>query len=200
MNDPKLETIAAYDALAETLDADYAAHLERYNLAHADAFMAALRGPSILDLGCGPGNHAERFRDWGFDPLCADLSPAMLAVCRRKGLRAVQVDLESFELTERFDGIWANACLLHLARDGVPAALERIARHLKPGGTLGCAVKEGEGESVEERDGTRRHFTWFGEAEFRALLEPRFEAFRFERTVTRSRGTAFIKFLARRRP
>jgi len=201
--DIKRETTAAYDAYADRFDDEYERHLRRYNLMHADAFAAALRGRSVLDLGAGPGNHAAYFASKGLDVLCGDLSEGMVALCRRKGLSAVRLDIESFGLPERFDGIWANACLLHLAKASVPSALDRIARHLEPGGVLGCSVKEGEGERVEtheEYEGIRRRFSYFCEEEFRALLSGRFDVERFERTVTRSKRTSFIKYVARLRP
>ena len=135
--------------------------------------------------------------------LCGDAAPEMVALCRRKGLDAVALDLESFALPERFHGVWANACLLHLPKSGVPAALDRIAAHLAPGGVLGCSVKRGEGERLEEDPdypGALRRFSYFRHAEFRALLARRFDIERFEATVTRSKRTVFLKYLARLRP
>lgn len=199
----KEETVAAYDAHAERFDAEYERHLRRYNIAHADAFLSALPGRSILDLGCGPGNHAAYFRAKGFDPLCGDLSAGMLDLCRRKGLPTVRLDIEAFGLPETFDGIWANACLLHLRKADVPAALDRIVRHLEPGGVLGCAVKHGAGERMEadpEYPGTRRRFSYFGALEFADLLAEKFLLEAFDCTVTATRKTAFLKYIARRKP
>lgn len=201
--DPKTATLAAYDRYAARFDEEYERHLRRYNLAHADAFAAALRGPAVLDIGSGPGNHAAYFAAKGLQVLCGDAAPGMVLLCRRKGLEADVLDLESFSLPQRFHGIWANACLLHLPKSAVPAALERIAAHLAPEGLLGCAVKRGEGERLEEDpdypDAARR-FSYFGHAEFLGLLARRFDVERFEATVTRSKRTVFLKYLARLRP
>lgn len=201
--DPKRETVAAYDAYAERFDEEYERHMRRYNLMHADAFAAALPGRSVLDVGAGPGNHAAYFAAKGLDVLCGDVSAEMVAICRRKGLSAIALDLETFGLPERFEGIWANACLLHVPKSSMTEVLDRVARHLVPHGVLGCSVKEGEGERIEEHDeypGIRRRFSYYADDEFRALLFRRFVIERFERTITRSKKTVFLKYVARIRP
>ncbi len=200
--DEKDETVAAYDAYAEIFDIEYESHMRRYNLAHADAFVSELAGKSILDVGAGPGNHAAYFAEKGLDVLCADLSEKMVALCRRKGLVAIPLDLENFEIARRFDGIWANACLLHLRKADIPGVIDRLARHLAPAGVLGCAVKEGEGERIESDPaylGTRRRFSYFSDEEFRGLLAPRFDVIRHETAPTRTRRTVFLKYLCRLR-
>lgn len=135
----------------------------------------------------------------GFEVLCGDLSRGMVELCRSKGLSAELLDLETFEIAQRFDGIWANACLLHLPKLRVPAVLDRLARHLVPAGVLGCSVKDGEGEAMlpdAEYPGTRRFFSYFSHAEFQALLEDRFTVLRHERTASRTGKTVFLKYLA----
>src|SRR5688572_30800449 len=193
------ETIAAYDTHAEAFDERFERHLQEFNLEHADAFLEALAGPLVLDIGSGGGNHAARFASRGFNVVCADPSAAMVAICRRRGLRAVRMDLRSFSWAVRFHGIWANACLLHLRKSELPAALERLERHLMPGGVFGCSVKEGEGERMEAHEsfpGVRRFFSYYSEEEFSALVPKRFERLRFERTESSER-TVFLKYLFR---
>lgn len=195
----KQETSAAYDAYPERFDAEFESHMRRYNAGHMQAFLAAVAGRQLLDIGAGPGNYAAVFAARGFQVLCGDLSRAMVELCRSKGLTAELLDLETFEIAQRFDGIWANACLLHLPKSRVPAVLDRLARHLVPAGVLGCAVKEGEGEAMlpdAEYPGTRRFFSYFTHAEFQALLEDRFTVLRHERTASRTGKTVFIKYLA----
>ena len=38
---------------------------------------------SLLDVACGTGHHAAMFHSWGFSVTGADVSPAMIAHCRR---------------------------------------------------------------------------------------------------------------------
>jgi SAM-dependent methyltransferase len=200
--DPKTETTRAYDAHVARFDERFEAHMREYNMGHATAFLEALPGRHVLDIGCGPGNYAVEFAARGFEVLCGDLSEGMVRLCRTKGLRAQVMDLETFELDARFDGVWANASLLHLRRSDVPAALARIVRHLVPGGVLGMDVKEGTGERMEEHakfPGARRWFCYFSDAEIRALVSPWFDLLRFERTPTRNSETTFLKYVLRLR-
>lgn len=195
----KQETAAAYDAYAARFDSEFESHMRRYNAGHTQAFLDAVVGRQLLDIGAGPGNYAVVFTARGFQVLCGDLSRAMVALCRSKGLTAELLDLETFEIGRCFDGIWANACLLHLPKSHVPAVLDRLARHLAPTGVLGCAVKEGEGEGMlpdPEYPGTRRFFSYFTHAEFQALLQERFTILRHERTASQTGKTVFIKYLA----
>lgn len=198
----KQETIAAYDAYPEQFDVSFESHMHRYNMAHTRAFMNAVPGLQILDIGAGPGNYATLFAAEGFKVLCGDVSQRMVALCRSKGLAAEQLDLETFELGRQFDGVWANACLLHLPKHQVADALDRLARHLVPSGFLGCAVKEGEGEAMlsdVEYPGTRRFFSYYSHDEFSALLQDRFVVVRYERTASQTQQTVFLKYLARLR-
>jgi SAM-dependent methyltransferase len=198
--DEQSETIAAYDAHAAAFDERFERHFREYNLAHADAFLEALPGRLVLDIGSGGGNHAAYFASKGCKVLCADPSEAMVALCRRRKLRAVQARVQTFEWVAKFHGIWANACLLHLRKAELPDALARLDRYLMPGGVMGCSVKEGEGERMETHErfqGARRLFSYWSDAEFRALFTPRFELLRFERTVSSAR-TVFLKYLFRK--
>ena len=65
---------------------------------------------SLLDLGCGTGNHDLPLLRRGFDVTGLDASGPMLAVARRKAraarlpLRLVRGDMRSFNLGRSFDG------------------------------------------------------------------------------------------------
>ncbi|MFA5853715.1 MAG: class I SAM-dependent methyltransferase [Patescibacteria group bacterium] len=195
----KSETIAAYDAYPDRFDQEFEQHMLRHNSEHIRRFLAALRGPRVLDLGSGPGNHAAAFVHAGCDVLCGDLSVAMIEQCRKKGLEAEVLDLETFELGRRFNGVWANACLLHLPKKQIPGVLDRIRRHLEPTGVFACGVKEGEGERFEsdvDYPDTQRFFSRYTDEEFRALLAPTFLVEHFERTSSPSGRTVFLKYLA----
>jgi SAM-dependent methyltransferase len=198
--DEQDETIFAYDAHADAFDERFERHLREFNLQHADAFLGAAPGRLLLDIGSGGGNHAAYFTSKGFKPLCADPSEAMVALCRRRKLKAVRMRLQGFVWVTQFHGIWANACLLHLRKAETPDALARLDRHLVTGGVIGCAVKEGEGERMETHErfhGARRFFSYYSDAEFRALFSPRYELLRHERTATSDR-TVFLKYLYRK--
>lgn len=184
--DYKEETREAYNRYSTIFEKKFGEHFELRVKREADLFIRALPGKRIVDLGCGPGNHAEYFAEQGLDVLCVDFSEEMVRICREKGLNAVVMDLEELDLPENsFDGVWAYTSLLHVPRKKFERVFERIAGLLKPRGVLGLAVKEGLGEGfvVEEEKypGTRRWFTNFSDRELRAIFGERFELLSFSR-------------------
>jgi hypothetical protein len=67
---------------------------------------------------------------------------------------------------EAFDGIWACASLLHVARAELPGTLRRLRAALVPGGTWFMSFKYG----TEEREANGRRFTDLDEAGAAELL------------------------------
>jgi hypothetical protein len=50
-----------------------------------------------------------------------------------------------------YDGIWAWACLIHVAREDFGTVLGRLAEATRTGGRLHASVREGDGEDVSTR-------------------------------------------------
>lgn len=131
-------------------------------------FLARLPAPArILDAGCGSGRDAAAFQALGHQVTACDASPALAALASRHLGQAVVVRrLEDIDWQSAFDGIWACASLLHIPRSGLPEVLRRLARALRPGGTLYCSFKYG---NQERLDGPRL-FTDLDEAGLGELL------------------------------
>jgi SAM-dependent methyltransferase len=97
---------------------------------------------TLLDLGCGTGNHAIPLAQRGYEVTGLDLSPMMLATAETKAseagvsLRLEQGDLQTFDLGETYDGVLAMFAVLSYQAEnaGLDAAFENARRHLKPGG------------------------------------------------------------------
>lgn len=102
------------------------------------AFIAKLpRYATVLDLGCGTGRDTRALIDTGFAVTAVDGSSEMAREAEKRIGRPVRVQLfEDLDDVEAFDGIWANASLLHVPRAGLPKVLTRVHRALKPGGLL----------------------------------------------------------------
>ena len=122
-------------------------------------FLALLpaRG-SVLELGCGAGNHSAEMLAAGFAVHATDGSPEMAEVASRRLGHPVQT-LLFHELDEQdaYDGVWASACLLHVPRDELTAILARIHRALKPSGVFYASFKVGEGDG---RDSLGRYYNY----------------------------------------
>jgi SAM-dependent methyltransferase len=174
MEDYKAETKRTYDTYAEEFEQKFKRYFEDHLIPEADQFLSLLTGKKILDLGSGPGVDAEYFHKKGFDVLCVDISEAMIARCKEKGLPAVVMDMEALDFAgQSFDGVWAYTSLLHIPRERVPAAVQKMLYVLKPQGILALAIKEGDGEGLEAYEkypGTQRWWTYFNEDELPKLL------------------------------
>jgi SAM-dependent methyltransferase len=134
-----------------------------------DAFLSRLApGAHILDAGCGPGRDTLAFLERGFRVTAIDASAAMVELATRAtGQPARQLRFEEIELEDSFDGVWANASLVHVPQRDIDDVLCRLARSLRPGGVLHVSVKSGDGERIAP-DG--RLFCDYTDASLRALF------------------------------
>ncbi|WP_340644416.1 class I SAM-dependent methyltransferase [Phenylobacterium sp.] len=124
-------------------------------------------GGRVLDAGCGSGRDALAFRDLGFDVTAFDGSAAMVAkASAHTGLPVLHLDFAEVAWRETFDGIWANASLLHVPRCDLCEVMRRLRRALVPGGVWELSFKLGSGE----RQAHGRLFTDLDEPGARALI------------------------------
>ena len=123
-------------------------------------FLALLPpGGSILELGCGAGNHSAEMLAAGFSVRATDGSPEMAEIAsRRLGQRVDAMRFDQLEEHEAYDGIWASACLLHVPRDELTGILRRIHRALKRDGLFYASFKIGEGD--DGRDKLGRYYNY----------------------------------------
>ncbi len=201
----KKETINLYDTHALQFDREYAEYFQRRVIRFADQFIQQLSMPrTVLDLGSGPGHHAQYFQKQGIDVLCADLSEKMITLCHAKGLRAIDMDIENINLPKNsFDGIWAYTSLLHVPKNKISGVISRIECILKPQGILAVALKEGNGEGFEEHknnEGQKRWISYYSEQEAQKLF-PNFTLIDYAKEVSpnikSSDSITFLHFLMR---
>ena len=152
------ETLAFYDREADP----YARHEEGPS-PHLGAFLDRLAPQArILELGCGAGRDTAAMLARGFDVDATDGSPAMtLEAEARLGRPVRRMLFEQLEAVEAYDGVWANACLLHVPEDELAGVLRRVHRALKPGGAFHASYKSGDGGG---RDGLGRYYNFPTEA------------------------------------
>lgn len=102
---------------------------------------------SLLDAGSGSGRDTKYFLDKGYNVTAFDYSPRLAAISSL--LTGIQTQVRSFEDVkerEEYDGVWACASMLHLAKKDIPKNLERLAEALKVGGVLYVSFRYGETE------------------------------------------------------
>src|SRR5690606_3962913 len=84
------------------------------------------------------------FQENGLEVVAVDLSPAMVALCREKGLEAHVMDFLRLDFPPgSFDAVYALNCLLHVPDRDLPAVLEAIRAVLRPGGLFFLGVYGG---------------------------------------------------------
>jgi SAM-dependent methyltransferase len=124
-------------------------------LARLKAFLALLPpGGSILELGCGAGNHSAEMLASGFKVRATDGSPEMAEIASRRLGQAVEaMRFDQLHESEAYDGVWASACLLHVPRDELVGILARIHRALKREGVFYASYKIGDGDGGRDKLG-----------------------------------------------
>ena len=113
---------------------------------------------AILELGCGAGADTAEMLARGFDVSPTDGSPEMAEVAsRRLGSPVGTLLFHDIDAVEAYDGVWANACLLHVPRPELAHVLKLIWRALKPGGIFYASFKAGDAEG---RDTFNRYYNY----------------------------------------
>ena len=134
------EYAAAYDHLYA--DKDYVEEcelIERLLRTYGDGSIR-----SLLDLGCGTGNHAIPLAERGYAVVGVDRSDAMLQSARKKAVTQqsggkatfYEGDIHSFEMEHSFDASLMMFAVLgyQLENDDVLAALRTARKHMRVGG------------------------------------------------------------------
>ncbi len=103
---------------------------------------------SILDLGCGTGNHSLFLAERGYEVTGVDRSDGMLDIARAKADQKkihcdfYQSDLREFDNHKKYDAVIMMFAVLgyQLENDDVNASLKTVSKHLKKGGVFICDV------------------------------------------------------------
>lgn len=104
---------------------------------------------AVLDLGCGTGLCGAAFADRAQRLDGIDLSPAMVAMARARGIYDVLTvgDIENLPATASYDLVLAADTLVYLGE--LAPVLDSVARALKPGGHFLFTVEKKDGEGFE---------------------------------------------------
>lgn len=121
----------------------------------------------ILDAGCGSGRDSLYFIKCGYEVTAFDGSLEMV----KQSSALIQLDVlhmtfEEIEFTDKFDGVWACASVLHVLKINMPSIIKKLAQALKSNGTLYLSFKHGDGEEVRKG----RHFSNYTEETFTKLM------------------------------
>lgn len=158
-------TITYYNQNA-TIFASSTANVEFHQI--QDAFLQRLSpGAHILDLGCGSGRDTKYFLSKGFQMDAADGSEELCKIASEyTGIPVKHMLFHEMDVHNMYDGIWACASILHVAKKDLPDIFARIHRALKDEGIFYTSFKYGTFEGSRGE----RYFTDFTEETFREFL------------------------------
>ncbi|HEX2903028.1 MAG TPA: class I SAM-dependent methyltransferase [Jatrophihabitans sp.] len=170
MTNPR--TLAAYESGVEQYLAALAPAPGAAQAAHREAFAAGLPAAAqVLEIGSGPGLDADWLQAQGVQVRRTDAAAAFVHRLQRLGHAAERLDVLTDPLGGPYDGIWANAVLLHLSRAELAPVLSKLHAALRPSGYFGFSVKEGDGERwVPGKLAQPRYFVYWRPDPLRALL------------------------------
>lgn len=147
-------------------------------------------GGRILELGCGGGQDSAAMLASGFDVTPTDGSPELARQAEKRLDRPVKVLLfEDIDFMDEFDGVWANACLLHVPRPSVAAILGKICSALRSRGVLFASFKTGDAEGI---DRFGRYYNHPDEPFLRSALGPGWSSV----DIVRRAGTGYYNLPA----
>lgn len=160
--DPVLLSVAAYSNNPEGYEETYRTH----RLQLPQRFTAMLpRTSRVLDLGCGPGRDLDIFASDGHRVTGIELNEDFVVMARKRHhvLHADMRHLSTLFPDSSFDGIWAQASLVHLSHKEVLGVIADCYQLLQSLGIFYASVPTvGESGWKLEPDGTRWYEVWPG--------------------------------------
>jgi SAM-dependent methyltransferase len=162
------QTLAAYETASDAFREKYlgAAGVDD----HHAAFVDALDGERVLDVGCGPGRDVASFAADGYEVVGLDVSQSFLRTASDQSPESgfARGDMRTIPVAGRsFDGLWSCASLLHVPREDAVPTLREFRRVLVPGGVAFLSLKRRPFDS----DGAHgRHFEYYDPDGVRTLL------------------------------
>ena len=147
-----MDLAETYNRIAEDWHRDHLA--DDWWRKGTDIFIKEL-SPSarVLDVGCGSGVKSKYLIDHGLTVTGIDISEKLLEIAKREvpegEFRVLSMtDLDS--MTETFDGVFAQASLLHIPKKDAGEVVQKMANRLVSGGLLCLVVKETRQDKPEE--------------------------------------------------
>jgi len=127
------------------------------------------QGAHILDFGCGSGRDSKAFLARGYNVTAVDGNAEVAAYAERAiGHPVAVTTFQELSYTNKFDGVWASASLLHCPRAQINDVLSRIVLALKSDGIAYLSFKWGEDESFDDRG---RYFNNYTLVSLQALID-----------------------------
>lgn len=121
----------------------------------------------LLDAGCGSGRDSLYFINKGYKVIAFDASDEMVGRSSRLlGIEVKKMTFQDAYFTEKFDGIWACASLLHVNKIEIVDIIRNLSKCLKHNGFFYMSFKYGN----KEYHKGERYFNCYDENSFENMI------------------------------
>jgi len=138
----------------------YNKHAVAWNSTHDDKdfytkeyriFKALLTQGSVLEIGCGTGRDALKLIELGYNYLGTDVAKDLLKSAQKRAPDASfqHIDIYSMDYSEKFDGFWCAAVVLHIPKNRLLEALLAMNKQIRLGGIGFISTKQGTSNTLE---------------------------------------------------
>ena len=170
------------DETVETYQKNFVTYVERTRKELADDFKDGVdiflgklpSGGNIFEIGSASGRDAHYIKRMGFNVLCTDVIPQALERLTKEGFETSYYDFRetpSEDWKGQFDGVFANAVLLHAPDDVFHQALLHILSILKDKGYCSFSVQAGTGDEISMgKMDAPRFFKYYSPEELERIL------------------------------
>lgn len=180
----KSNLVEAYNQQAEKRNRDGIETWKALERAHFLSLLKREKGQTLLEIGAGHSRDSLFFQEQGFSVTAVDLSPAMIRLCRQKGITAFVMDMIKLGFASNsFDAVYALNSFLHVPGSELPAALENVRSVLKPDGLFYLGLYGGyDFEGIWEDDpySPKRFFSLRSDETLKATLNHTLEIVYFK--------------------
>ena len=105
----------------------------------------------VLDAGCGSGRDTKYFLDKGYVVDAFDASEELVKRASvYTGIEVNKMFFQDLDVSNKYDGIWACASLLHVPKNEIHSIFEKFICALKPNGAWYMSFKCGEQERTKD--------------------------------------------------
>lgn len=168
-----------------------------------DMFIHTLpKNPKILELGSATGRDAMYLQERGAHIHCTDVIPEALEKLSQKGFETSQYDFRDAPAQswlDTYDGVLANAVLLHANPDQLEQAFTNIHAILKSDGLLAFSLKEGSGQATTTvKMEAPRTFYYYTQDQVESMLAKHHFSVMYKNIITSEIKESWLHFIARR--